>query len=646
MDAVIDSKSSRRRAGAGWAPILAAALAAAGCGPAGDAGEVAVDQQAALAENLNTVRTRWWAFYGKTGDEVGQLLTSNNGRLVGLQVESTSPLKFTGAMVENTGTHYKGKSWWFNATGDSLASKIVETGARPTNLVPYVVNGTTYFAATLISNTGADWKRWWWYYDATWEFVLQKLRENYARPADLRQYYVNGVKKYAVIMVANDGISGTPYRDVTRDQIASYVRNGAGYLISIEPADAAGNTFNVIVNGGNPGTEWWYWTGDDWDTMVSTASQNGHRLLDVKTYFVGAQRRFVGIAVDNADPDSARVRQMLRDDLLKAPDQSHPATGGKFGFYLKSIDAPLGEPNNVKEELLADGAKFDPASALKTLVAARVLRLSEQQNAWFNLDTQIWYYPFPQPTKDQRGNDVYRWCPTDRASGDVQQKATVRELIRKMLVDSDNWATRALVDSVAGGFAGLNQTAADAAMTSTRFAGHIGCRPGDNTTTIEDLALLYQGIQRASLVNATNREILFSLMPASGGDPLSALGRVRAIVNEEAAKVGLSWAQTTKFRDAVSLHYKDGYYTWNSTAIGALAQTRAIGGIAEFPHCSGASTWQYHLDRYAWGVYIDTARVVDMPTGTQANLAFSRALAEPLRKPIRERLLSWSVCSR
>lgn len=58
----------------------------------------------ALAGDLpNTPPDGWWWYYGQTPAQVTSLLNTNNARLVSIQVEQTSPLQFTVAMVQNTG---------------------------------------------------------------------------------------------------------------------------------------------------------------------------------------------------------------------------------------------------------------------------------------------------------------------------------------------------------------------------------------------------------------------------------------------------------------------------------------------------------------------------------------------------------------
>src|SRR4051812_8204952 len=90
------SRRSRSRAIVGWIAALAVALAACGdLTPAPAQGDdLGQQDQAALAETLNTTPTGWWWYYGVTPAQLSSLVSSDNARIVSLQVEQVSPLLF------------------------------------------------------------------------------------------------------------------------------------------------------------------------------------------------------------------------------------------------------------------------------------------------------------------------------------------------------------------------------------------------------------------------------------------------------------------------------------------------------------------------------------------------------------------------
>jgi len=106
--------------------------------------------QAALGEPVQAANIGWWWYYGQTPDQVASLLSTNNARLVSLRVQSSSPLMLDVAMVQNTGTFAKTWWWYYGLTAQQLADRATANDARIVNLEPYIVNGTTYFAAVML----------------------------------------------------------------------------------------------------------------------------------------------------------------------------------------------------------------------------------------------------------------------------------------------------------------------------------------------------------------------------------------------------------------------------------------------------------------------------------------------------------------
>src|SRR4051794_30356190 len=87
-------------------------------------------------------------------DQVSALISANNARLVSLRVEGSAPLLLDVALVQNTKTY--GKTWWwyYDKTAQQLQDLTTANNARIVNLEPYLVNGMTLFAAIMIHNVG------------------------------------------------------------------------------------------------------------------------------------------------------------------------------------------------------------------------------------------------------------------------------------------------------------------------------------------------------------------------------------------------------------------------------------------------------------------------------------------------------------
>jgi Beta-lactamase enzyme family len=581
---------------------LALLFLLAGCAVA--TGPESSDDVESVVNALDTAGppTAWWWYYGQSAAQVSSLLSTNQGRLVSLQVESSSPLTFTLAMVKNSGSYAKSWWWYYGQTASQVSALVQQNNARIVDLDAYVVNGTTLFAVVLNSNTGADAKGWWWYYGVTTAQISALVSQNNARLVDLHQYTVNGATRYAVVMVANSGADASAwwwYYNVSAGQVSSFLQNNQAYLISLEPANASGSAFNVIMNR-NAGLGWWWYYGLGASDVSDRVSRNGARISDVRTYFVNGARRFTTIMLDNENAETARIGSLLRN-----------ATDAEPGLYLKQVNGPV-------LASLQENFPYDPASSIKILVAVRLLRQLAASGGRLSLSNTTQYIPVTGSSS----------CPPGSGSAQTQSLGTLLQL---MLENSDNGATRSLVDYV-GGFAGVNSSAQSLGLTSTQMNVYPGCNIS-NRATLADLTRLYTGIADGSLLSSSSRSALYARMPADAGDFTGTRGASDQIIDAEASAFGLTASQVSQFKSNFDVHYKAGSDTWCAPD---CLDHYSITGIAVVPSCSGSS--QSNL-QYVWGVFTHAG------SGGSAAPAFFGAEAEPLREPIRDALASWASCS-
>lgn len=587
------------------AALMTFGVALAACGPM-DAGtpegvELAQQQSPALGEALNTTPTGWWWYYGVTPAQLSSLLSSNNGRIVSLQVEQSSPLLFTVAMVSNTGSYAKTWWWYYGLTASQLAANVSSLNARIVSLDAYDINGTTSFAAVLISNTGADAKGWWWYYGLTSSQVSTYLQQNNARLVDFDSYVTGGVTRYAVVMIPNTGADAKAwwyYYGVSGSTLATLLDQNNAFLTNIEPADSSGSTFNVIMEQ-SPGIYWWWYYGLSAAQLNDRLSQNGARLLDVKTYFVNGYRRFAAVMVNNSNAATTRVGELLRN-----------GTDGETGLYLKQVGGSV-------QANLQENRVFEPASTIKIVIGLHAMRQVDAGLASLNQNVVVYAAP-------ASGS-----CPTSTVIG----SEPMGDAILKMLENSDNQRTRALIDTF--GFANINQTAQDISMTSTQLNHYPGCGgPVANELTLADAGRLYEGIANGSLLSASGRAELYARMPAAAGDFTGIQGALNTMINQEAVNYGLTSTEIFEFKSRLLTHYKAGSYTLCSSS--QCLESRSVAGSAEIPRCT---LGMVGTARYAWGIFIDGAT-----SATAANNTFNNAKAEPLREPIRAALSTWVPC--
>ncbi|HEX3757224.1 MAG TPA: serine hydrolase [Kofleriaceae bacterium] len=592
-------RRSRGRAIIGWLAALAVALAA--CGDLTPADELGEQQQPALAETLNTTPTGWWWYYGVTPAQLSSLVSANNARIVSLQVEQASPLLFTVAMVSNTGSYAKGWWYYYGVTAAQLSANLSANNARLVSLDAYDSGGTTLFAAVMISNTGADAKGYWWYYGVTTAQIGTLLQQNNARLVDFRSYVTGGVTRYAVVMIPNTGADAMAwwwYFGVTGSQVGSLLAQNNAFLISIQPADAAGSTFNVVMEQ-QPGALWWWYYGLSASDLGDRLAQNGARLLDVKTYFVNGARRFAAIMVNNSNAATSRVGQILRG-----------GTDGETGMYLKQVGGGV-------QAALQESRIFEPASSIKILIGLHAMRQVDAGTS--SLSQSVIEYAAPASGS----------CPTSTIIG----TEPMGNAILAMLENSDNQRTKAMIDTY--GMAAINQTAAAIGLTGTHLNHYPGCGgPPANQLTLTDAGTIYEGIANGTLLSSTNRPSLYARMPAQAGDFTGIQSAVNAIIDAEAPAFALSATEISQFKTRLLTHYKAGGYTLCPT--GPCFEYRSVAGSAEIPACTrgviGSRT-------YVWGIFIDGSS-----SSTAADNTFNAAKAEPLREPIRAALSSWAPC--
>lgn len=589
-----------RRAGRITAALAALAVALAACGGLAEPEDIGQREQAALAETLDTTPTGWWWYYGVTPAQLSSIVSTTGGRIVSLQVEQASPLLFTVALVANTGSY--AKSWWYyyGVTASQLSANITSLNARIASLDAYDIGGTTYFAAVLISNTGADARGWWWYYGVTSSQVASLLTQNNARLVDFRSYVTGGVTRYAVVMIPNTGADAMAwwyYYGVTGSQISSLLQQNQAFLISIQPADAAGSTFNVVMQQ-SPGIAWWWYYGLSAADLGDRLSQNGARLIDVKSYVVNGARRFAAVMVNNANAASTRVGQILRG-----------GTDGETGLYLKQVGGGV-------QASLQENRIFEPASSIKILIGLHAMR---QVDAGASLGQSVVVVAPP----------VSGSCPTSTITG----TEPMGNAILQMLENSDNQRTRAMIDTY--GFAAINQTAQSIGLTGTHLNHYPGCGgPPANQLTLADAGIIYEGIASGTLLSSTNRPELYSRMPADAGDFTGIASAVNAIVDAEAPAFGLTATEISQFKSRLDTHYKAGGYTLCPS--NSCLEYRSVAGSAEIPQCVRGTVGHR---TYVWGIFIDGAS-----SATAANNTFNAAKAEPLREPIRAALSTWGPC--
>jgi ABC-type glycerol-3-phosphate transport system substrate-binding protein len=163
-------------------------------------------------ERNATTPTRWHFWVGQKKSKIDQLAKNAGERVVDVNVDSVTPLRFSAVLVRNSGPYARTGGWSFGSEAD-VTNKINAKKGRLIDLEPFTLFGKRFFAYVWVKNSGVAGKGWHWNYDLTVKQVVAEINKYKVRLIDLGSYVVNGKRRYSYI--------GSPTR-------ASTPRRGGG----------------------------------------------------------------------------------------------------------------------------------------------------------------------------------------------------------------------------------------------------------------------------------------------------------------------------------------------------------------------------------------------------------------------------------
>jgi hypothetical protein len=117
---------------------------------------------AVAVNNTGSNQLGWWYYWGRTGTQVTDLLTTNGARLVDISVDREPTVGnpttlYNVVMVANN----PGAGWWYSSLSSSqVDSLLAQNGARLTALTRYSNQlGQTRFAVAMVDNANAETRR-------------------------------------------------------------------------------------------------------------------------------------------------------------------------------------------------------------------------------------------------------------------------------------------------------------------------------------------------------------------------------------------------------------------------------------------------------------------------------------------------------
>lgn len=542
-----------------------------------------------------------WSWY--TGVSAAQLAdkVADGYRIFDLEVESTSPYLFSAALVRNQGDHQKTWWWYYGKTSSEISSLLQQNQARIIDLEIDFVDGVKRYAAVMVSNTGSTAKSWWYYSQLTFDQVGDKVAQNSARIIDLDTYVYNGVRYYDAVMIANQGVDAMGwwyYSGLSASEVSAKLSLNQARITDIEVRYMAadGPRFAVVMER-SEGQTWWWYHGKTMSEVSDLTAQNGARIIDIEPYDTSAGKRFAVVMLRNTNDLTDRMRRYLAGNR----------SGGAYGLRLERIaGATLAS--------LQSDRPFYAASTIKALVHARAMKSVELGT--YTLATSVTKYPAASDS-----------C-SDSHAGQSSVIESLDTAMRKMMENSDNQSTNALQELIGSGSAAwgryfINLTAHGSLGMSdaSQLAHKLGCGgPSNNpanSLTLRDLGQFYEHTATDFFTNAGNRDIFYDRMLNSRGVGMD------AIIDQEAAALGVSASVVSSFKSNIRTAGKAGSYT-----TGSGIEYNSVGGWIRLPFATGNR-------EYSFGLFIDEA------TSIASGFSIWTARAELLRDEIRAGLASY-----
>jgi len=500
----------------------------------------------------NTTTPAGYLVYLGASDATINSARSQGFRIVDIDRVGTN--QYDAVLVQNSGDYANAGETWYPAVTEANLSAAL-TGKRIIDLQPFDSGGSTLFTAVVVSNTGDDAvPGWGWLYNQTTTSALDTWMTNGTlRPINIQRATIGGSTRWSAVAISNTGAASAGHwylYGATTAQISSTLQQFGGFLTDVE-INTQGTllqapTFNVtgVIK---PIRGWWWYTALDASQILPQAAALGARPIDIERYTnQSGETRYFVVYVDNTNAIESRMRSLFV-----------PATNGDHGFFVKEVGGP------VIAELNAD-FPAEIASTMKFVHAVReVQRASLGLEGPLGLDTVV-------NNPDTMNPDE---CPDGVSSSATNEP--IRTVLFRMLNNSDNNATL-LIANRCGGNAALTSWLGSNGITGVSLNHTLGCLCGNmpNTGPARAICSLYEKAATNQLFNATWEEQLWDVM--FGSNTFGA-GGFAAVINDEAAGLGLTSFEVTQFRSSLWYRFKDGGYGCGSSRWGGIA------GIVRIP---------------------------------------------------------------
>lgn len=248
----------------------------------------------------STVEDRTFFNYSTAGIDT---LVQQGYRLSDIEVSGTSPMRFTGSAVKQTGEYASnGWSWTYGRTYLELLQLCNQNSSRLIDVERYEINGTTYYAGIMVDNTGPDAVQWYLWPNVTYPQVATLLQNTQVRFIDIEHFTVNGNEdRLTLLAISNTGQHARNWwyyidyslgyivnkQDENNARLTEVDRIGLGRYLGIMVQDDKGPQ-RIIASA----------------TAASILARRDSlkmRVMDIESFLIGGVPRHMALFIDNLD---------------------------------------------------------------------------------------------------------------------------------------------------------------------------------------------------------------------------------------------------------------------------------------------------------------------------------------------------------
>lgn len=566
-----------------------------------------------LLERSLSKPTGHWYFTSISENGLNTFTKRNNARIIDIEKRPNSK-NYSVSLVKNSGQYKVNGWWWYQGTFQFIKNKVKKHRARIIDLETFKNSrGQRRYIAVMVKTAP---KGWWWYAGLTANQLRQKYKAHKARIVDIESYKTSQGRRYLAVMIRNSGADKKGwwyYRNASFQFLRDKLSRNKARILDLDRMD--NGKFNVVMVR-RDGTKTWWNTNRTREQLSNLLSQTKSRVIDIEPHLRNGKLRFMVVSIDNANKLEKRVRNFF----------SPLAPGARRGFYLRNLNGgTLANVRGGDNFIPASSMKVLYHYTALRRVSQNQLNLNSQNRNLCGADTTN--SPGNAPSIPGTNSCPFsnNFCESNLVTNmrlrillgrmmiQSNNRATqsVRELVTQFRINQNAGLlgmTKTTVRERIGCGVHVcldNQNRERPCPGNQNDApvdfGYRGVPINGNEVTLADYSKIYKGVIDGSLGNQTDN--FRDLMLSDANNPG---GWVWSVATQENATVGLSPSELNSFRNNLRFSWKGGSYSNGVANTIHFSQS----GMVSIPRVQGTNIV---VRDYAFGAFQDNG-----PSG-QAN---------------------------